>query len=149
MITDVHKINKTSNMNTRFSTNFLPGILGGLIAGTILGLITTSLRLAPIFAVIPTQSIILGWLTHLAISVLLGALFAGALGRWVRSTLSAMILGLIFGLVWWLITILVIWLVQGFFIGFFNTTSLLTMMIYLSFGIILGISYDSLAKRSI
>ncbi len=71
----------SSSFSTGVATSLPAGILGGLAGGLIFGVMMHSMGMMPMIAMlVGSESVVLGWIVHLAIASSIGALFALLVG---------------------------------------------------------------------
>jgi hypothetical protein len=59
------------------------GVAGGLAGGVVFGILMQAWEMLPMVAMlVDSESVAVGWLVHLVISALFGAIFAVLFGRW-------------------------------------------------------------------
>ena len=85
------------------------GIAGGLTGGVVFGILMQTWKLLSMVAMlVDSESVTVGWLVHLLISALFGAIFAVLFGRWAATPTSAVGIGLAYGVLWWVLGALLI-----------------------------------------
>ncbi len=116
------------------------GIIGGLAGGLVFGIMMQAMGLMPmIAAMIGAESIIVGWLIHLAISMFIGVTYAVLLAP-ASSMVMAVVTGLGWGLLWWVLgPLLLMPTALGMGVFMINQTTLMSLVGHLIFGAILGI----------
>jgi hypothetical protein len=126
------------------------GIVGGLAGGVVFGVLMQMMGMIPMVAqLVGSESVAVGWIVHLLISSFAGAVFALFLGSRAGTFGPAVGLGLAYGVVWWVVGALLIMPAQlGMPVFVFNATAWQSLMGHLLFGLVLGLVYAALARRS-
>lgn len=125
------------------------GIIGGLAGGMIFGMMMQMMGAMPTIAkMIGSDSLLVGWMLHLIISAITGALFAVVFGSLVKSYGSGVRFGLIYGMIWWVLGALVLMpVILGMGVQFahaFEGMALASLMGHAIWGMILGSVYHRL-----
>lgn len=127
------------------------GIAGGLAGGIVFGILMQAWEMLPMVAMlVDSESVAVGWLVHLLISALFGAIFAVLLGRWAATPTSAVGIGLAYGVLWWILGALLImpaWLGMNEMILELNTTAWRSLAGHLAYGLLLGLVYSLVGPR--
>jgi hypothetical protein len=77
------------------SGKFVGGVVGGLIGGLVFGIMMAMMGMIPMIAsLVGSQSPLVGWLVHLAISAFIGLTFALLLGDRSTSYSSGLLWGI-------------------------------------------------------
>ena len=121
------------------------GIAGGLAGGVVFGILMQAWGMLPMVAMlVDSESVAVGWLVHLLISALFGAIFAVLFGRWAATATSAVGIGLAYGVLWWILGALLImpaWLGMTEMVFKVNTTAWRSLAGHLAYGLLLGLVY--------
>jgi uncharacterized membrane protein YagU involved in acid resistance len=127
------------------------GIAGGLAGGVVFGILMQAWEMLSMVAMlVDSESVAVGWLVHLVISALFGAIFAVLFGRWAATPTSAAGIGLAYGVLWWVLGALVImpaWLGMNEMILELNTTAWRSLAGHLAYGLLLGLVYALVGPR--
>jgi uncharacterized membrane protein YagU involved in acid resistance len=127
------------------------GIAGGLAGGVVFGILMQTWGMLPMVAMlVDSESVAVGWLVHLAISALFGAIFAVVFGRWAATPTAAVGIGLAYGVLWWVLGALLImpaWLGMTEMVFKVNTTAWQSLAGHLSYGLLLGLVYALVRPR--
>jgi uncharacterized membrane protein YagU involved in acid resistance len=127
------------------------GIAGGLAGGVVFGILMQTWGMLPMVAMlVDSESVAVGWLVHLLISALFGAVFAVVFGRWVGTPTAAVGIGLAYGVLWWVLGALLImpaWLGMTEMVFKVNTTAWRSLAGHLSYGLLLGLVYALVGPR--
>ncbi len=126
------------------------GVAGGLIFGAMMGVMG---MLPMIGSMVGQPTAGAGFVVHMANSVIIGAGFAIALGRFVSGTRSGLGAGLVYGGAWWILgplTLMPLFMGMGFGVNW-NAAAAAAMLPslvgHLMFGSILGLVYTWLRHR--
>jgi hypothetical protein len=127
------------------------GIVGGLAGGVVFGILMQMMGVIPMVAMlVGSESAVVGWLVHLAISAFIGASYAVLFGRWATSVGRAVIIGLVYGVFWWLFGALTIMPARlGMDLFVFNTMAWQSLIGHLIYGAILGAVFGLLVRRTV
>ena len=140
-------------MNARtFNHGIISGLAGGLVFGLMMGVMGT---LPMIGKMIGIPTVAAGWVVHLGISATIGLSF-GVIGSWlVLGARSGLVIGGLYGAFWWLmgpLTLMPLFMGMGLGVNW-NPASALKMMPslmgHLVFGVIMGVVFAWLRRRSV
>ncbi|MGH3585147.1 MAG: hypothetical protein ACRDQ0_02395 [Pseudonocardia sp.] len=140
----------TSVGSSALVTRVWQGIVAGLAGGIVFGVLMAMMGMMPMIAMlVGSSSAAVGWLVHLVISAFYGALFAlfapAALG--VGSTLGA---GAVYGIVLWVIgPLLVMPAMLGMGLFMFDTTTMMSLVGHLLYGLIVAGVLLPLRRRTV
>ncbi len=125
------------------------GVMGGLAGGLVFGILMQTMDMMPMVAqLVGSDSILAGWIVHLAFSSLIGASFAILRGSLATTLIASALSGMAYGVVWWLLGALIIMPAQLGMPGFeLNTTAWQSLMGHLLYGLVLGVVFSQLARR--
>ncbi len=123
------------------TTRLIRGIVGGLVGGMVFGMMMQMMGAIPMIAkLVGSDSLVVGWLVHLAISAALGFGFALVVGTRLRSIGVSLGLGAAYGMVWWVLGALIAMpLALGMPVFAFTTTAWLSLMGHMVYGAVLGL----------
>jgi len=126
--------------------NYRAGAIGAVGGGFVFGIILHMIGMIPMIAkLVGSNSIIVGWIVHLLISVVIGLLFVWWFAARVHSYASGIEYGLLQGFILWILgplVIMPIWLGMGVQLGnAFTKTSMMSLVGHLMFGLLLGTVY--------
>jgi uncharacterized membrane protein YagU involved in acid resistance len=132
------------------TTRFLRGILGGLAGGMVFGMMMQMMGAIPMIAnLVGSDSVVVGWLVHLAISAALGFGFGLVVGTRLKSLTISLGLGAAYGMVWWVLGALIAMpLALGTPIFALTTTAWMSLMGHMVYGAVLGLVAYLLGRRS-
>lgn len=125
------------------------GIVGGLAGGVVFGLLMQMMGTMKMSAqVLGSDSILAGWVLHLAISSFIGGSFAILFGSLAKTYVPAGIFGMAYGELWWVLGALWILPAQlGLPLFEFSTTAWESLIGHLLFGLVLGLVFTVLVRR--
>ena len=122
------------------------GAAAGLVGGALFGIMMTAMGMMEMVAgLVESSSVAVGWLVHLVISAIFGALFALALGRPTSSYGRGAGLGLAYGLAVWVLgplLIMPLWMGMAPFV--IEQPQLMSLMGHAVFGVAVGLAYRGL-----
>lgn len=130
-------------------TRVAAGIVAGLVGGLAFGVLMQATGVIPIVAMlVGSDSIVVGWLVHLAISAFIGASFAVLFGRHTTTVARSAAIGLGYGVVWWILGgLLLMPLRLGMDPFTFGTAAWQSLAGHLIYGLLLGAGYALVAPR--
>lgn len=126
------------------------GVAGGLAGGLVFGVLMQMMGMIGMIAMmVGSDSVVVGWLIHLAISAFIGATFALLVGRRIAGFGPGVLFGIGYGIVWWVLGGLIAMpAALGMPVFQINQTSLISLMGHMIFGAILGLTFAALNRRS-
>ncbi len=126
------------------------GIAGGLVGGVAFGIMMQAMDMIPMVAdLVDSKSTAVGWIVHLAISAFVGVTFAVLFGTRATQFVPAALLGLGYGVVWWVLGALLLMPARlGMDVFMFNKTSWQSLAGHLVYGLLLGVVFAALARRT-
>src|SRR3990170_2221843 len=94
-----------SDISMTARTNpLVAGVAGGLVGGVAFGLLMQMMGMMPMVAMlVRSESVFVGWITHLVISAAIGASYGLLFGGWARTLLVATAIGIGYGALWWVL----------------------------------------------
>ncbi|MGQ0537549.1 MAG: hypothetical protein ACT4R6_01270 [Gemmatimonadaceae bacterium] len=97
-------------MNSKFSAGVIAGVVAGIVFGIMMQIMSAPTpdggsmpMMAMVAMVVRSQSLAVGWLSHLFNSAVIGVLFAWLLGDRATSYGGSLTLGALWGVVWWVL----------------------------------------------
>jgi hypothetical protein len=126
------------------------GVIGGLLGGIVFGAMMSMLGMIPMIAsMVGSQSAVVGWLIHLAISIFIGVTFAWIFGARSATYGSGLLWGAIYGIVWWVLgPLLIMPAMMGMPLFQFNSVSMMSLIGHIIYGALLGFGYAWYASRA-
>lgn len=128
------------------------GAISGLAGGVVFGMMMGMMGMLPMVGMlIRSESAVVGFIVHMVISALIGAIYGLMAGRFQANTTTALIGGIVNGVAWWVLGALVLMpLMLGmtemvFAVGQAQWMSLLGHIIY---GLVTSFVFLALVKRS-
>ena len=132
------------------------GAYGGVAGGLIFGMMMGMMGMLPMIGSMvgrPTPAV--GFVVHMANSVIIGAGFAIVLGRFVSGIRGGLRAGLAYGAAWWILgplTLMPFFMGMGFGVNW-NATAAVAMLPslvgHLMYGSVLGVVYTLLRQRDV
>ncbi|MGH2537075.1 MAG: hypothetical protein ACRDHL_06755 [Candidatus Promineifilaceae bacterium] len=124
----------------------IAGAAGGLVGGLALGALMAAMGMLPTVAgLVGSQSAVVGFLVHIAISLFIGATFGLLFGRRSQSYPAGLGWGLLYGAAWWILGPLVLMpLLLGMGLQFgaaFSGPLLMSLMGHLFYGALTGLAF--------
>jgi hypothetical protein len=129
-----------ANRTISMSNKLVGGVVGGLIGGLVFGLMMALMGMMPMIAsLVGSQSVVVGWILHLVISLFIGVTFALLFGD--RSTTygAALLWGVVYGIVWWVLGPLPTMMGMPPFM--FNSMTMMSLLGHILFGALAGLGY--------
>jgi uncharacterized membrane protein YagU involved in acid resistance len=146
------------NMPQLESKSIINGIIGGIVGGVVFGLMMM-MTMPGMMEVIGTlifgqQNLLIGWITHILISIIFGAgfavgiiLLATPLSLDLANIVISLIAGAVYGVVVWIIGPLIIMpLMMGMPLFNINEMALMSLVGHLAFGLVAGGVFGFLSK---
>ncbi len=139
---------------SNFIQQLLAGITGGVVGGIFFGFLMWIQGMLPLVAqLVGSDSLLVGGIIHMSISILFGALFGLVVERWQTGLLQPASLGLLYGIFWWVFGASII---MPILLGStpqlssaFSTPSLWSLVGHLFFGLFTGlvVAFMTLSKN--
>lgn len=116
------------------------GVVGGLVGGVLFGLMMQMMgMLGMVAGLVGQDGAAVGWVVHLAISVLFGLGYAVAFGPRSSSWSWALGLGAVYGVVWWVLGALIIMpAIMGMPVLQVGTLQMQSLVGHIVYGVALG-----------
>lgn len=140
---------------SRFSMkNILWGVYGGLVGGIVFGILMAAMGMMPMIGqMVGVAHPFVGFIVHLIISIITGALFAILFMNAVKSYGSGIFWGFVYGVIWWFLgplTLMPLFLGMGLDTSW--TAAALSAQIpsligHIIFGVLLGCVYAALKLK--
>ena len=127
----------------------MPGFVGGLTGGVVFGLMMQAMGMIPMVAMlVGSESVAVGWLVHLGISAVFGAVFGVIGARLLGSWGAGVGAGVAYGVVVWVLGALIAMPARlDMPLLTVNDMALRSLMGHVVFGAILGAVAVTLARR--
>lgn len=140
----------TTPTATALAARVLTGAAGGIAGGIMFGLLMQMMGMIPMVAqLVGSDSSAVGWLVHLAISAFIGATYGILFARYAARLVHAAVTGMLYGAAWWILGALILMPARlGMPTFTFNTTAWQSLMGHLLFGLVLGLGYAVLHRRT-
>jgi uncharacterized membrane protein YagU involved in acid resistance len=137
--------------NTSQSKLIIVGAIAGLGGGLVFGMLMGMMGMLPMVAMlVGLQSAAIGFIVHMAISAVLGAIFGLVAARFLTGWGSAIAAGLVYGVIWWVLGALILMpLMLGMseMVLAIGTDQWFSLMGHLIYGAITAILFFPLSKR--
>lgn len=141
--------NSMMKVNTR---NLWFGALGGLAGGVPFGMMMASMGMMPMIGMlIRVEDATVGWIVHLIISAVTGALYGHFAPAFSKTWGSAAVAGVVYGVIWWALGALILMpailgMTQMIFV--IGQTQWMSLMGHIVFAVIIALVFKALADRS-
>lgn len=125
------------------------GIIGGVAGGIVFGIMMGVMGMMPMIAVlVGSESALVGFIVHMAISVFIGGTFGLLLGGFSANLVSGPGFGALYGLVWWILgPLLIMPAMMGMPLFMFNQMTMMSLLGHLIFGAVAGLAYAWYVSR--
>ncbi len=140
-------------MNTK---KVIQGLLGGLAGGLVFGMMMGMMgMLVMIGKMVGQPSAVVGFFVHMVNSAIIGVGFTLLFGHQVTRVKAGAGFGMFYGVIWWVLgplTLMPFMMGMGFGVNWnlaAITTALPSLVGHLMYGVILGITYAVLERRTI
>lgn len=142
-------ITAASTTGTSTGTRAAAGAIGGLVGGLAFGVMMQMMDMIPMVAMlVGSESVAVGWMVHLSISVVLGLGFGLVAMKGLDSWGSGVGLGIVYGVVWWVLGALIAMPVRLGMPAFeLSTMAWQSLMGHVIFGAILGAVAVAVVRR--
>ena len=116
------------------------GAMGGVVAGVVFGMMMNMLHMmGSIAMLVGSKSNVVGWATHIAISMVLGIAFSLLFEKRIQNLKTGLGYGIAYGMFWWVLGGLVLMPAKlKMPIFHFNTMAWQSLMGHVVFGMVLG-----------
>jgi uncharacterized membrane protein YagU involved in acid resistance len=131
------------------ASRLVPGVAGGLAGGLVFGMMMQMMGMMTMVAMlVGSSSAVVGWLVHLAISVVIGVGFSLVLGRGASTAARGLVAGAGYGMVWWVLGPLLLMPARlGMPLFRIDAMAGKSLMGHLIFGMILGLVAAAVGRR--
>jgi uncharacterized membrane protein YagU involved in acid resistance len=110
--------------------NLTLGAIGGLVGGVPFGIMMAMMGMMPMIGMlIRVENATVGWVVHLVISVVVGALYGHFAPAFSKTWKSATIAGVVYGVIWWVLGALIL---MPALLGMFQMIFVIEQMQWLS-----------------
>jgi uncharacterized membrane protein YagU involved in acid resistance len=127
------------------------GAIAGLVGGLVFGIMMGMMNMLPMVGMLVRQeNAMVGFVVHMAISAILGAIYGIVIGRFPNNATTALIGGIVNGVVWWILGALVL---MPLFLGMtqmvfvIGQAQWMSLLGHLIFGLVTAFVFIPLAKR--
>ncbi|MCA9905941.1 MAG: hypothetical protein KC547_18925 [Anaerolineae bacterium] len=103
----------TNTLPARAQSGLVPaityGVAGGLVGGIVFGIMMQMMGAIPMVAMlVGSESVVVGWVVHLLISAVIGAVYGVVAARLPSSWGITLAAGVVNGIVWWVLGALIL-----------------------------------------
>jgi uncharacterized membrane protein YagU involved in acid resistance len=137
--------------NTSQSKLIIVGAIAGLGGGLVFAMLMGMMGMLPMVAMlVGSQSAVIGFIVHMVISAVLGAIFGLVAARFLNGWGTAIAAGLVYGVIWWVLGALILMpLMLGMseMVLAIGTDQWFSLMGHLIYGAITAILFIPLSKR--
>lgn len=141
----------TLTLKANTTSHILSGALAGLIGGAVFGMLMAMMGMLPMVGkLVGQENTIVGLIVHLAISAIIGAIYAVAAVRLPVGWLPAVLAGTANGVVWWVLGALVLMplgLGMPQMVFALGMTQWMSLMGHLIFGVVTALALAPVHKR--
>jgi uncharacterized membrane protein YagU involved in acid resistance len=127
------------------------GAIAGLVGGLVFGIMMGMMNMLPMVGMLVRQeNAMVGFVVHMAISAILGAIYGIVIGRFPNNATTVLIGGIVNGVVWWILGALVL---MPLFLGMtqmvfvIGQAQWMSLLGHLIFGLVTAFVFIPLAKR--
>ena len=142
----------SNTANRSLTSSLIAGALAGLVGGAVFGLMMSMMGMLPMVGMlVGSESAVVGFIVHMAISAFIGAVYGGAAGRLPKTTGVAIGAGAANGIVWWVLGALImmpLMLGMGEMVFVIGGDQWMSLIGHLIFGVVTGLVFLALSKRS-
>lgn len=134
--------------------HILGGVIGGLVGGIVFGIPSQVTGMMPMIAMlVHSQSATVGWVVHLALSVVGGIVFVAVFGRLANSYSRGAGYGLLYGVIWWVFGMLIamplLLGMQTELSSAFDQMNIMSLYGHLAWGLLLGLAFVLYTKEDV
>lgn len=130
--------------------SLVAGTAAGLLGGVVFGVMMTAMgMMGTIAGLVGSESIVVGWLVHLVISVVFGIAYALVLGAETRSYGRGVGFGAVYGVVIWVVgplLIMPLWMGMPAFV--IEQPQIMSLIGHLMYGVVVGVTYHAVSLKS-
>ena len=141
----------TQPKNVTLTQSITTGAIAGLGGGVLFGMLMGMMGMLPMVGMLVRQeSAIVGFVVHLVISAILGALYGFIAGRLPYTWTVGIVGGAVFGIIWWILGALIsmpLMLGMNDMVMVIGQAQWMSLMGHMIYGIATGLLFVSLCKR--
>ena len=138
--------------NRSLVSSIVNGAIAGLVGGAVFGMMMALMGMLPMVAMlVGSESAVVGFMVHMAISAFIGAVYGAVASRLPKSTGVAIGAGAINGVIWWVLGALImmpLMLGMGDMVFVIGGDQWMSLVGHLIFGVVTGLVFLALSKRS-
>ncbi len=138
-------VNQMSGQAT-WTDKIVSGLIGGAVGGVAFGILMAVMGMLPMVAgLVGSSDALVGFIVHMAISLVIGASFGVLFGGASQTYGRAAVWGLVYGVIWWVLGPMVIMpMMMGVGLQFaaaFSGPMLMSLMGHAVYGVLAGLGY--------
>jgi uncharacterized membrane protein YagU involved in acid resistance len=142
----------SNTYNRSLVSSIVNGAIAGLVGGAVFGMMMALMGMLPMVAMlVGSESAVVGFMVHMAISAFIGAVYGAVASRLPKSTGVAIGAGAINGVIWWVLGALImmpLMLGMGDMVFVIGGDQWMSLVGHLIFGVVTGLVFLALSKRS-
>jgi len=134
------------------TSRIMAGVIGGAVGGLAFGMMMAVMGMLPMVAsLVGSSSAFVGFLVHMAISIVIGVFYAFVFGSMSTTYGGGALWGAVNGVIWWILGPIVIMpLMMGMGLQFqamFTGPMLMSLVGHLIYGVVAGVVYAWWVRR--
>lgn len=137
--------------NISLAKLIIAGAIAGLGGGLVFGMLMGMMGALPMVAMlIGSESAVIGFIVHMAISAIIGAIFGLVAARFLTGWGSALAAGLVYGVIWWVLGALILmpWMLgMSEMVLAIGADQWLSLMGHLIYGAVTALLFIPLSRR--
>lgn len=141
----------SNTANRSLTSSLIAGALAGLVGGAVFGLMMAMMGMLSMVAMlVGSESAVVGFIVHMAISAFIGAVYGAVASRLPQSTGVAIGAGAVNGIIWWVLGALVLMplmLGMSAMVLQIGGDQWMSLIGHLIFGVVTGMAFLLLSKR--
>lgn len=138
--------------NRSLVSSIVNGTIAGLVGGAVFGMMMALMGMLPMVAMlVGSESAVVGFIVHMAISAFIGAVYGVVASRLPQSTGVAIGAGAVNGVIWWVLGALVLMplmLGMSAMVLQIGSAQWMSLIGHLIFGVVTALVFLALSKRS-
>lgn len=138
--------------NRSLVSSIVNGAIAGLVGGAVFGMMMALMGMLPMVAMlVGSESAVVGFIVHMAISAFIGAVYGVVASRLPQSTGVAIGAGAVNGVIWWVLGALILMplmLGMSAMVLQIGSAQWMSLIGHLIFGVVTALVFLALSKRS-